>query len=195
MVLEVQARHPGRCNLPQSVSGENPRQSHCKGASGENPRQNHSQRVSGERKNEVKQHGYEATMRSQSSVQSSRRGETMRRTESKANSRQKSTANGRLSKPKDCDRNKARYEEKYTVQSKTAATHPTSDTDVQQGQVELKLDEEITTIPKIDFDEEIVEYDKVIPTAQKQRFRKSRRPRRSQTTGQRSRTSRRILSA
>ena len=149
--MEVQARHPGRCNLPKSVSGEDQRQSHWKGASGENPRQNHSQRVSGERKKEVKQHGYEdsekyieATMRSQSSAQSSRRGETMKRTESKANSRQKSKANstqeksianGRQSKPMDCDRDKARYEEKYTVQSKTAATHPTSDT-------------EITTIPK-----------------------------------------------
>ena len=48
----------------------------------ENPRQNHSQRVSGEKNNEVKQHGYEdsekyieATMRSQSSAQSSRRGD------------------------------------------------------------------------------------------------------------------------
>ena len=128
-MLEVQARHPGRCNLPQSVSGENQRQSHC-------------QEASGEKKNEVKQHGYEnsekyseATMRSQSSAQSSRRGETMKRTEkSKANSRQekseansrqeKSMANGRQSKPTDCDRDKARYEEKYTVQSKAAATHP-----------------------------------------------------------------------
>ena len=62
------------------------------------------------RKNEVKQHGYEdsekyieATMRSQCSAQPSRRGETMKRTEkSKANSRQKSIANGRQSKPKDC---------------------------------------------------------------------------------------------
>ena len=106
-----------------------------------------------------------------------------------ANGRQeKSMANGRQSKPTDCDRDKARYEEKYTVQSKAAATHPTSDADVQQhpvsqpvpdvqqGQYELKLDEEITTILKIDFDEEIVEYEKVIPTAQKQRLRKSRRP-------------------
>ena len=83
--------HEGRqCNLPQSVSGENQRQSHC-------------QEASGEKKNEVKQHGYEdsekyieATMRSQSSTQSSRRGETMKRTEkSKANSRQKSKANSR----------------------------------------------------------------------------------------------------
>ena len=92
--------------------------------------------------------------------------------------------------PKDCDRDKARYEEKCAVQSKVAATHPTSDADVQQqsiqsasqspdvqqGQYELKLDEEITTIPKIDFNEEILEYEKIIPTAQKLRFRKSRRP-------------------
>ena len=87
-MLEVQARHPGRCNQPQSVPGENQRRNHSQGASGENPRQNHSQRVIGEKKNEVKQHGYEdsekyieATMRSQSSAQSSRRGETMKRTE------------------------------------------------------------------------------------------------------------------
>ena len=46
---------------------------------------------------------------------------------SKANSRQEKTiANGKQSKPKDCDRDKARYEEKYTVQSEPAATNPTS---------------------------------------------------------------------
>ena len=62
----------------------------------------------------------------------------MKRTEkSKANSRQeKGIANGRQSKPKDCDRDKARYEEKYTVQSKSAATHPTSDADVQQQSIQ-----------------------------------------------------------
>ena len=110
-----------------------------------------------------------------------------RQEKSKANSRQeKSIANGWQSKLKDCDRDKARYEEKYTVQSEAAATYPTSDADVHQQSIqsasqsqmlhELKLDEEITTIRKIDFDEEIVEYEKIIPTAQKQRFRKSRRP-------------------
>ena len=74
MVLEVQARHPGNCNLPQTVSGEDQRQNHSQRASGENPIQNHSQRACGE-KNEVKQHGYqdsekniEATIRSQSSA-------------------------------------------------------------------------------------------------------------------------------
>ena len=45
-----------------------------------------------------------------------------------------------------------------------------------RGNDELKLDEGITTIPKIDFDEEIVEYKKIIQTAQQQRLRKSRRP-------------------
>ena len=130
-MLEVQARHPGRCNLPQSVSGEDQRQSHCQETSGE--------------KKEVKQHGYEdsekyieATMRSQSSAQFSGTGETMKRTEkSKANGRQeKSKANGRQTKPKDCDRDKASYEVKYTVQSKAAATHPTSDADVQQQSIQ-----------------------------------------------------------
>ena len=101
-------------------------------------------RTSGDKKNEVKQHGceesekyIEETMRSQSSAQSWRRGETMKRIEkSKANSKQKSKANSRQSKPKDCDRDKARYEEKYTVQSKAAATHPTSDADVQQQSIQ-----------------------------------------------------------
>ena len=50
MVLEVQARHPGRCNLPQSVSEKNQRRSDCQGASGENPRQNHSRPPSGAKK-------------------------------------------------------------------------------------------------------------------------------------------------
>ena len=61
----------------------------------------------------------------------------MKRTEkSKANSRQeKSIANGRQSKPKDCDRDKARYEEKDRVRSKAAATHPTSDADVLQRSI------------------------------------------------------------
>ena len=48
--------------------------------------------------------------------------------------------------------------------------------DVQEGQCALTLDEVITTVPRIDFDEEIVEHEKIIPTAQNQRFRKSRRP-------------------
>ena len=56
-----------------------------------------------------------------------------RRQKSNANSRQeKCIANGRQSKPKDCDRDKAKYEKKYTIQCKAAATHPTSDADVQQ---------------------------------------------------------------
>ena len=68
-------RHPGRCNLPKSVSGGDQRQSHSQGASGENPRLNHSRRASGEKKIK-EQHGYdysekkiEATMRSQGSAQ------------------------------------------------------------------------------------------------------------------------------
>ena len=84
---------------------------------------------------EVKQHGYEhsekcieATMRSQSSAQSSTRGETMKRTEkSKANSTQeKSRPNSKQSKLKDCDREKAKHEDKYeeedTIQSKAVAS-------------------------------------------------------------------------
>ena len=131
------------------------REKHSQGASGENPRQNHSQRVSGEKKNEVKQHEYEDRLAEQRSIvqkgrndeknreeqsqqqaeeqsqQNSRQEKSQahsRQEKSKANSRQeKSIAKGRQSKPKDCDRDKARYEEKYTVQRKAAATHPTSD--------------------------------------------------------------------
>ena len=88
-----------------------------------------------------------------------------RQDKSMANSRQeKSRANGRQSKPKDYDRFKANHEEKHSAEER-----------VQQGQRELKLGEMIATIPEIDFDEEIVEYKKIIQTAQKQRLRKFRR--------------------
>ena len=127
------------------------RETHSQGASGENPRQNHSQRVSGEKKNEVKQHEYKDRLAEQrSNVEKGRNDEKNREEQSqqqsqqnsrqekrKANSRQeKSMAKGRQSKPKDCDRDKARYEEKYTVQRKAAATHPTSDADVQQQSIQ-----------------------------------------------------------
>ena len=91
------------------------------------------------------------------------------RQKSKANSRQdkiiangrqeKSTANGRQSKPEDGD--KAKYEAKHIKEvscSQPVPKHPRTDADVQQGQYELNLDEGITTIPTIDFNEETVEY-------------------------------------
>ena len=43
------------------------------------------------------------------------------------------------------------------------------------GALRAEVGEGITTIPKIDFDEDLVEYKKIIQTAQKQRIRKSRR--------------------
>ena len=97
----------------------------------------------------------------------------MTRTEkSKANSRQdKSRANSRQSKPKEYDRDKAKYEEKHSTEescSQPVPKHPRTDADVQQGQYELKLGEVITTIPEIDFDEEIVEYKKIVQKAQEQ---------------------------
>ena len=83
----------------------------------------------------------------------------MKRTEkSKANSRQKSIANSRQRKPKDFDRDKAKYEEKHSTEescSKPVPKHPRTGADVQQGQYELKHGEVITTITKIDFNEEI----------------------------------------
>ena len=50
------------------------------------------------------------------------------------------------------NRDKAKYEEKHTTEDGGSQPVP----DVQQGQYELKLDEGIATIPKIDFDEETV---------------------------------------
>ena len=72
------------------------------------------QPTSGE-KNEVKQQGYEDS-ESKTKIWSDEK----RTEKSKANSRQKSKANGRQSKPKDFDREKAKYEEKYhTMRRKT----------------------------------------------------------------------------
>ena len=84
------------------------------------------------------------------------------RQKSKANSRQdkKSKANSRQSEPKDCDRDKAKYEEKHLTEescSQPVPKHPRTDADVQQGQLELKLGEVITTIPTIVFNVETVE--------------------------------------
>ena len=82
------------------------------------------------------------------------------RQKSKANKRQKSKANSRQSKPKDCDRDKAKYEEKPSTEescSQPVPKHPRTDADVQQEQHDLKLGEVITTIPTIDFNEETVE--------------------------------------
>ena len=72
----------------------------------------------------------------------------------------KSIANGRQSEPKDYDRDKAKYEEKHITEescSQPVPKHPRTDADVQQGQYELKLGE-VSTIPKIDFNMETVEY-------------------------------------
>ena len=160
----MQARHLGSCKLPQSVSGEDQRQSHCQEASGEreiqkepkprtsgeNPRQNHSRRASGGKKIKEQQRS------------SSSRGERLKRTEkSRANSRQKSRANSRREKsiangkqgePKDCDRDEAKYEEN-TAQRKDAASQSQMSSrgnTSQQGRYELKLGEVIMTIPSAD---------------------------------------------
>ena len=103
----------------------------------------------------------------------------MKRTEKgKANSRQKSTA-----------KQQARQEQSQQQAKQTKGLRPRqgevrgkaqhrgklqpasparTDADVQQGQYELKLGEVITTIPEIDFDEEIVEYKKIVLKAQEQ---------------------------
>ena len=68
-------------------------------------------------------------------------------------------------KQQDCNRNKAKHEEKQIIQagwsnpsSQPVPKHPRTDADVQQGQSELKLGEVIATIPKIDLNEKTVEY-------------------------------------
>ena len=105
------------------------------------------------------------------------------RQKSKANGRQeKNIANGRQSEPKDCDRDKAKYEKKHLTDkscSQPVPKHPRTDADVQQEPWELKLGEMITTIPKIDFrrgnrgvqgfDEETARKQQTTQTAQKQR--------------------------
>ena len=156
----------------------------------ENHRRNQSQRASGEN-NQVKQQGYEDRTRRSPKIWSNadrrQKSNANSRQKSKANSSQdkstangrqdKSIANGRQSKPKDHDRDKAKYEEKHTTEescSQLVPKHPRTDADVRQERYELKLGEVITTIPKIDFDEEIVEYKKIIQTAQKQRLGMSR---------------------
>ena len=89
---------------------------------------------------------------------------------SKANSRQNSKTNSRQSEPKDYDRDEAKNNEKHITEdrcSQPGKKHPRTDADVWQGQQELKLGEVITTIPKIDFNEETVEYKNWSFTVQK----------------------------
>ena len=103
-----------------------------------------------------------ANSRQKSKANSRQKSKANRRQKSKANGKQdKSIANGKQSEPKDCDREKAKFEEKHITGescSQPVPKHPRTDADVQQGQQELKLGEVITTIPTIDFNEETVEY-------------------------------------
>ena len=101
-----------------------------------------------------------------------------REEQSQQQAEEQSMANSRQGKPKDHDRDKAKYEEKHSTEescSQPVPKHLRTDADVQQGQYEeaRRSDHDY---PKIDFDEEIVEYKKIIQTAQEQRLRKSRRP-------------------
>ena len=163
-----------RATANEPVMKEKYRRNHSQGASGESPIRNHSQRACGEKnRGQRVEHRSDDALAEQRS--SSSRGERMKRTEkSKANSRQdKSTANSRQGKPKDYDSDKSKYEEKYPIRvslqqpiqlaMQLSSSNPSSQPapDVQQGQYELKLDEVITTVPKIDFDEKIVEYEKI----------------------------------
>ena len=108
----------------------------------------------------------------------------MKRTEkSKANSigngRQKSTANRQAEEQSQrqaranqrTTTETRRSTRRNTVQRKAAASQSRSiqepDADVQQGQFELKLDEVIKTISKIDINEGTVEYKKIIQDSSK----------------------------
>ena len=75
---------------------------------------------------------------------------------SKANGRQdKSRASSRQSKPKDCEPRQGEVRgEAHTAEERGSQPVP----EVQQEQCDLKLDEGITTIPTIDFNEPTVEY-------------------------------------
>ena len=186
-MLEEARNEPRSRNLPQSDSEKKS----TVGTSGENPRENPSRRASGEN-TEIKQQGCEDSEKNtkiwSNDEERTEKSKANSRQKSKANSRQKSIANGRQSKPKDCDRDKAKYEEKRSTEescSQPVPKYPRTDADVQQGQQELKLGEVIKTTPTIDFNEE------------SWRTRKSSRQLRNsdlESPDQRSRTSRRILS-
>ena len=101
-----------------------------------------------------------------------------RQKKSIANSRQKSRANSRQSKPKDSDRDKVKYEVKYegkytTEEKLQSASQSRSIQEPRQmsstgsrGKKELKREEGIAKIPEIDFNEEIVEYKRIIQAVQ-----------------------------
>ena len=108
----------------------------------------------------------------------------MKRTEKCiANSRQKSMANSQARqeqslhlakqtkglRPRQGEvRGEVHYRGKAAV-SQPVPRHPRTDANVQQGQQgpkELKLEEGIAKIPEIDFNEEIVEYKRIIQAAQ-----------------------------
>ena len=145
MVLEVQARHPGNCKVPQSVSGgaqrqkPQPKSKWCK--SGTEPRptsqwreeRNKATRVRGQRE----EHGSDDALAEQRST--SRREKMMKsRQKSIANSRQKSIANGRQDKSRangrksnlratsETRRSTRRITRRSTIQSKAAAIQPAS---------------------------------------------------------------------
>ena len=96
---------------------------------------------------------------------------TKRTEKSKANGRQKSIANSSAeANQEDCHRDKAKYEAKHITEescSQPIPKHPKTDSDFQQGQHELKLGEVVTTLTKIDFKEETVEYKNLSFTVQK----------------------------
>ena len=93
-----------------------------------------------------------------------------RQEQSQQQAREDHGQQSRQSEPKDCDRDKAKYDEKHTTEerySQPVPKHPRTDADAQQGQNELKLAEVITTTPKIDFNMESVEYKNLSFTVQK----------------------------
>ena len=133
------------------------RRNHSQRASGENQRRNHSQRACGE-KNEVKQHGYEdragrtskiwsndeKNREEQSQQQAEEQSQQQAEEQSQQQARQEQSqrqareerSQQQASEPKDCDRDKAKYEEKHTTEescSKQVAKHPRKNADIQQG--------------------------------------------------------------
>ena len=74
------------------------------------------------------------------------------------------------SEPQDCDRDKAKYDEKHFKEkscSQPVPKHPRTDAEVQEGQYERKLGEVFKTIPTIDFNVETVENKNLSFTVQK----------------------------
>ena len=160
---------------------EKHRRNHSRGASGENPRQNHSQRASGE-KHEVKQQGYEDSEKKtkiwsddeknreeqshqqaeEQSQRQARQEHSQQQAREEQSQRQAKQTKGPRTRQDEL-RGEAQYRGKLQPASPEASKNRYR---CPAGAMRAEAWRMIATVPKIDFDEEIVEYKKIIQTAQ-----------------------------